>query len=95
MEKCKLSLQSVQHKSRHNKPSSKMHFCYFSIILNFILMLQAGKLVDNQTQLFGLRNTTKFKTCSDIKNIISTERLKELSHVIDFEKFDKIYRTRP
>ncbi len=37
-------------------------------------MLQAGKLVDNQTQLFGLRNTTKFKTCSDINNIFSIER---------------------
>jgi len=46
----------------------------FLIILNFLSTLQAGKLVDNQTQLFGLRNTTKFKTCSDINNIFSTER---------------------
>ncbi len=37
-------------------------------------MLLAGKLVENQTQLFGLRNTPKFKTCSDINNIFSTER---------------------
>jgi hypothetical protein len=50
------------------------YLLFFLIILNFISMLQAGKLVDNQTQLFGLRNTTKFKTCSDINNIFSIER---------------------
>ncbi len=60
--KCKLPLQSHIKADKTNHLQEIAYLLFFLIILNFTSLLQAGKLDENQTQLFGLRNTPKFKT---------------------------------